>query len=128
MFDLLYDKWNDMPTLHKKQVREVIGDDIDSVLYPDEAEQGKVIKEEIPIGILQNWLMTMGGDVPGEKPDFAMPVEFIDPKIANRAQVYYDSMSYLHPEFWDVSKEYYDNPENLRREWGKKYPEKYAIM
>ena len=128
MFDLLYDKWNDMPTLHKKQVREVIGDDIDNVLYPDEAEQGKVIKEEIPIGILQHWLMTMGGDVPGEKEGFGMPVEFIDPKIANRVQVYYDSINYLHPEFWDTSTEYYKVPENLRREWGKKNPEKYAIM
>ena len=128
MFDLLYDKWNDMPTVHRKQVREVIGDDINSVLYPDDAEAGKIIKSEIPIGILQNWLMTMGGDVPGENQGFAMPVDFIDPAIANRAQVYYDSMNYLHPKFWDISNEYYEVPENLRREWGKDNPDKYGIM
>ena len=65
MFDLLYDKWNNMPKLHRDQVKEIIGDDINSVLYPDDAELGKIVQEEIPIGILQNWLMTMGGPVPG---------------------------------------------------------------
>ncbi|GAG39101.1 unnamed protein product, partial [marine sediment metagenome] len=79
MFDLLYDKWNDMPKIHRDQVKEVIGDDIDIVLYPDDAEAGRTVKAEIPIGILQNWLMTMGGDVPGENEGFAMPVDFIDP-------------------------------------------------
>jgi hypothetical protein len=128
MFDLLYDKWNDMPKIHRDQVKEVIGDDIDSVLYPDEAEAGKTVKEQIPIGLLQNWLMTMGGDVPGKSEGFAMPVDFIDPKIANRTQVYYDSINYLVPDFWDVSGEYYDNPENLRRQWGRENPEKYAVM
>jgi hypothetical protein len=129
--DELYNLWNDMPKLHREQAEEVMGVNLSNVLY---GEFGDVTEDlpvdELPLEVLQSYLLTLGGDYPGliQQPLKTEP-EWIEPEIANQAQVYYDTMNYLHPGYYDIlHDEYTLVPEPLRTEWLDNNPTKAQIL
>jgi len=103
MVDELWDTYNNLPDLNKREVREALG----SQFMRSFIDKSTRSYESIPNEILGMWLRMMGGDPPGTLGDNALPIEMAPPEMAHRAQVFYDTRSKLFPGWYDMQKEYY---------------------
>lgn len=104
LVDEIWSLYKEMPNLHKRDVRDVLGEEFSSRFL----DQETAATDEIPLELLQVWAKTMGGDPPGNYNGFIPKVEYAPEDVANRAQTYYDLRGDLFPDWWEVQSGYFD--------------------
>ena len=112
MVDDVWNMYNEMPSVNKKIVREVLGDDF--IMRFLDADTSNY--DAIPIEQLQMWAKMMGGDPPGTLTE-AFPLPFAPPEIANRAEIFYATRNEIFPDFYDLQNKYYMLDEGARKQF-----------
>ena len=83
--DELWSTYNEMPTLHRKQVREALGPEFENLFL------GEKNYDAIDPMIMGAWLRMMGGDPPGTMSGGALPIALAPKEDAQLLQVFYDT-------------------------------------
>jgi len=115
LIDEVWDKYMNLPTLHKREVRETFGEHFQYYFLNSETRA----ETEIPIEMLAVWLKLLGGDPPNtlKEADQVPPMPMADPAIANRAQVFYDTRERDYPNWYEEQSTYYSITED---NWAEK--------
>ena len=94
--DELWSAYNEMPSLHRKQVREALGPEFQTSFL---AEQNYEAIDPMIMGV---WLRMMGGDPPGTMSGNALPIALAPKEDAQLLQVFYDTRTRKWgDELWD---------------------------
>lgn len=120
--DQMWDKWNGMTSLEKRAVTEAFGPEFERSFLDKETRSS-----EIPIDMLEGWLAGLSKDgPPGVYTGTA--VEWPDPAIANRAQIFYDERKRLFGDsIWEVQEGFFKEPTQAgRNAYKKAHPELVA--
>ncbi len=94
LVDQVYDTYFDMPTLHKQQVREALGDAFVDNMLAEETRNSAAVDIET----LGMWLRMMGGEPPGTLSGSALPIALAPREVAEQVQVYYDFLDQFFPD------------------------------
>ncbi len=122
MVDELWNTYNNMPTVNKKEVREQLGDFFDAAFINKETRS----YDSIPLETMQIWIKLMGGNPVGTlKTPSEKTLKLTPPETAWRLQVFYDTRDMTFPDFYKQQKEYFAMKEGSqgRRDYLKLYPE-----
>ena len=124
LVDNIWDIYNDLPQLHKQEVREQLGDLFQSAFLSRDTRS----YDSIPNEILQGWLKVMGGDPPGQVhfSETLTPIQFTDPDIAFRYQTFYETrdQTFRYSEVvWPLQEDYFRLQEGqARKDFLKRHP------
>ena len=121
LVDHLWDKWNDLPTLTRKEIQDQLGSEFSRAFLEKETRS----YESIPVENLQIWLKLIGGDPPGTLSAPVTPLELAPPEIAHRAQVFYDMRKSYFPDYYDIQDTYFKLSEKgkARKKFLEEHPE-----
>jgi len=111
LIDQLWDTYNDMPSLHKKEINIQIGGDFERGFLNKETRS----TDSIPVEQLAVWLKLMGGDPPGTLGKGTIPLEKAPPEIAQAAQFFYSFRRQNYPNYYDLQNRYYRLEEGAPR-------------
>jgi len=101
--DQMWDTYNGLTSLDKREVRERLGDDFVNAFLNNETRS----TDSLPVEMLSSWLTMMGGDPPGSLGDDAVPINFAPPEIGQVAQFFYDYRSQSFPDYFEKQNLYY---------------------
>jgi len=89
MVDEIWNLWNEMPTLHKSETVNQLGELFEEAFLNRETRN----VDAIPADTLNAWIQIMGGDPPGKVTYNAdlTPISLTNPEIAWGMQVFYDT-------------------------------------
>jgi len=120
LLDEMWSKYNDMPDLHKKQLRETLGDAFgDGFLGATNAARKSLDPE-----LLQYWIRMANGEPVGTLSGGAMSVNFASPEVAQSMQVFYDTRRrYFGDEIWDVQENFFQLGGSARKTYKQQHPE-----
>jgi hypothetical protein len=122
LVDQIWDTYNQLPDLDKREVRDQLGEDfVSSFLDKNTRSTGS-----LPPDMLGVWLKMMGGDPPGTLGDNAVPIAFAPPEISEVAQFFYDNRRVQYPDFYQQQQEYYSLSEGQARRDYKRANPKFA--
>ena len=97
--DEIWSTYNEMPTLHRSQVREALGPEFERLFL---AEKNYDAIDPLVMGA---WLRMMGGDPPGTMSGNALPISLAPKEDAQILQVFYDTREKRYgSELWDDLK------------------------
>jgi hypothetical protein len=100
--DEIWSRYNEMPSVHKKQLREVLGESFE-FFFLQEKNYDAISPETMAV-----WLRTMGGETPGSISGDALPLEQAPDEVAQKVQVFYDTRRRTFgDEIWDVQDKYF---------------------
>lgn len=113
LVDELWNTWFDLPSLHRSEAQEQLGDLFQNAFLNKDTRS----YESIPVGTLGVWLKLLGGDPPGSlTPSQGIPpIELAPLEIAKRAQVFYDMRDSYFPEWREQQEAYYRLDEGAAR-------------
>jgi len=121
LVDQVWDRYNDMPSLHKREVRAQLGTQFEELFL------GAQSYDSLSNDVLGMWLRQMRGDPPGNLADDAFPLELAPQNAAERLQPYYDYRKTHFPDYWELNKEYWAiDPKNWAEK--KKYRATYPQL
>jgi hypothetical protein len=93
-----------LPNLHKAELRETLGEDFQNIFLGGD----KDTYSQVPIEVLQMWSRAMKGEPVGTLSGNAIQVEYSNPDVAQRLQVFYDTRrQYFGDEIWDIQSDYF---------------------
>ena len=111
LIDQLWDTYNDMPSLHKREINEQIGGDFERGFLNKETRS----TDSIPVEQLAVWLKLMGGDPPGTLGKGTIPLEKAPPEIAQAAQFFYNHRRQNYPNYYELQNVYFRLEEGAPR-------------
>jgi len=116
VIDEIWDRYNEMPNLHKQEVREHLGELFQMAFLNKETRS----YDSIPPEILQTWLKIIGGDPPGQVQytETLTPMEFTDPEVAWRLQAFFDTREEYfdyNNTLWPIQRDYFRLEEGAAR-------------
>lgn len=118
LVDQIWDTYNQLPDLDKREVREQLGDTfVNAFLNPDTRSTGSLPPEQLGM-----WLKMMGGEPTGTLGNNAVPIAFAPPEISQTAQFFYDYRRQNFPNFYQQQQEYFNLDESQRREYKRQNP------
>jgi len=102
--DELWSKYNELPDLTQRELVEQLGPQFKEAFLSKETRS----PESISTNTMAVWLKLMqGGDPYGQlEGQYVPPSELTDPKIAQQAQVFYDSRGQFFPDYRTLGEEY----------------------
>jgi hypothetical protein len=109
--DQIWDTYNDLPNLDRREVREQLGDDFVNAVLNKETRS----TDSLPVEMLSVWLKAMGGDPPGSLGEEAVPINFAPPEVSQAAQFFYDFRNQRFPNYFEQQQEYYRLDEGRAR-------------
>lgn len=124
LVDEIWNTYNDMPTLHRKELNNHLGDLWSDAFLNKETRS----YESIPMEALQVWLKIMGGDPPGmvHYNEDATPLEFSPPEVAHAMQTFYnmrDNVFRYSEQVWPLWSEYFSLEKgDARRAYWNNHP------
>lgn len=120
LVDQIWDTYNQLPDLDRREVREVLGDNfVNSFLNPNTRST-----DSLPPELLATWLKMMGGDPPGTLGENAIPIAMAPPEISQTAQFFYDYRRQQYPDFYQQQQEYFSLDEGqARRDYKRENPD-----
>jgi len=113
LVDAVWDRWNNLPKVHKDEFKELLGRDFVEKFYDKETRSYDSISQDE----LQFWLTAMDGEVPGLVNMDAtaanlMQLRLTDPDKAWRAEAFYQNREKMFGTFiWDRLDEFSAVPE-----------------
>ena len=122
LVDEIWDRYNDMPTIDKWEVREQLGREFEQLFLSRETRS----YESIPNEMMQMWLKMIGGDPPGSFSGVAVPIEFAPPEVAWRAQAFFemrDQMFDYNEVLRNTQEQYFKLSTSARRQFRAQHPE-----
>lgn len=125
VIDEIWDRYNEMPNLHKHEVSEHLGELFQMAFLNKKTRS----YDSIPPEIMQVWLKIIGGDPPGQVQytETLTPVELTDPEVAWRLQAFYDTREEYfnyNDELWPIQRDYFKIEEgDARKAYRLKYPQ-----
>ena len=124
LIDEIWDKYNEMPIVHKREVAEHLGELFQMAFLNRETRS----YDSIPPEMLQVWLKIIGGDPPGEVhyTETLTPMEFAPPEQAHRLEVFYDTRNEYfdyNETLWPIQSEYFKLEGPARKAFLREYPE-----
>jgi len=128
MVDDFWNIWNDLPKIHKDQLKEQLGTEfVDKLLQADrgDVEYSKDLANSVSLDSMQIWLKLMGGDPPGSLNSETPPIELAPPEFAWRAEAFYNTRNAFFPDWYDTQGAFFDLPEKskARKDYLSKHPE-----
>ena len=92
LVDQVWDKWNDLPSLTKREMKDALGREFVEKFYDKETRS----YDSIPPETMQMWLALLGGEVPGKlegtlSPSMYRDLQLTDPDKAWRVQTFYQN-------------------------------------
>lgn len=107
MVDEMWNRWNEMPDVHKHEVAEQLGKEFQDSFLNKETRS----YDAIPLDTLGVWLKLAGGSPPGSlNVPNVPPLDLAPADIAHRAQVFYDMRDQQYPDWKTQQNEYFDLP------------------
>ena len=119
--DELWNKWNELPKLHKSELQDQLGDEFNELFLDKETRA----YDAIPIQTMQVWLKLMGGDPPGTLNSPVPSIELAPADLAWRADTFYKTRNSYFPNYFDLQDTYFALPEKSkqRKAYLKEHPE-----
>ncbi len=120
LVDEVWQKYNDLPDLHKQEARDQLGD-----LFGN-AFLNKNTRSYTSIGLdtLGAWLKVLGGDTVGGLGKEAVPLNLAPPYIAQRAQQFFNIRRNRYPNWYKLQETYYRLEEGAsRKQYLRENPE-----
>jgi len=119
--DELWNKWNELPKLHKSELQDQLGDEFTELFLDKETRA----YDAIPIQTMQVWLKLMGGDPPGTLNSPIPSIELAPDDLAWRADTFYKTRNAYFPGYYDLQDVYFKLPEKSkqRKAYLKEHPE-----
>lgn len=103
LVDELWTAWHKLPTVHRNQVKDALGDDFYTLfLNQDTANTEAVTPQQMAV-----WLKMMGGDPPGSLDSEVANIEYAPDDVAWRAQVFYLTRNEKFPNWKDWQDDYF---------------------
>jgi len=103
MIDQMWGVYYDLPTLHRRQMVEALGEDFQKFFMNSDTRNYEAIEP----AQLYMWLTMMGADPPGSMNVEAAPIHLASDDVAMRAQVFYDSRNMDYPNFVELQNDYF---------------------
>ena len=120
IIDELWNTYNNFSDLNKREMREQLGEDFLARFLNKETRS----TDDIPLEQLQIWIAMLGGDAPGKLSSVPSKIKLTDPRLAWRAQAFYDTRNQLFPAWYDQQNVYFDLKKGqARKDYLRKYPE-----
>ena len=121
LIDELWSTYNELPKLHRDQLREALGEDFDNVFLGGDRDT----YAQVPLEILQMWNRVARGDPVGTLSGDVISLEYANRDVAQRLQVFYDTrFQYFGDEIWDTQERYFMLAKGgARRSYLEKHPE-----
>jgi hypothetical protein len=120
--DRIWDIWHGLPTLHRQEVAEQLGDLFQTAFLSSDTRS----YESIPNETMQAWLYVMGGETPGqvELSDDIHPLVLSDPQVAQVMQVYYETRRQRFGDrIFELQDQYFQLDEgSARRQFRQEHP------
>lgn len=111
--DQIWDTYNNLTSLDKREVREQLGDNFVNAVLNKETRS----TDSLPVEMLATWLKMMGGDPPGTLGQEAVPINMAPPEIKQAAQYFYDYRTQNYPNYFEQQEEYYKLEEGSARRY-----------
>lgn len=124
LIDEIWDKYNEMPIVHKREVTEHLGELFEMAFLNRETRS----YDSIPPEMLQVWLKIIGGDPPGEVhyTETLTPMEFAPPELAHRMDVFYDTREEYfdyYETLWPLQSTFFKLEGAARPAFKREHPE-----
>ncbi len=126
MIDQMWQKYNELPTINKEEVREQLGEDFQQTFLNKETRS----YDDIPTEVMAVWLKMMNVDpLGGLTADQRLlvslygKVKMTDPEMAWRVETFYDQRNGQFDNWRELQEEYYNLPKNKRKQFVKQNPE-----
>jgi len=108
LVDELWTRWNEMPKLHKDELRDQLGDLFQTAFLSRETRSYDAISTDM-LGV---WLKYAGGQPPGNMTmaKNVAPIDYSNPDIAWRLQAFYDTrnQTFRYSDvIWDLQSDYF---------------------
>lgn len=119
----IWQAWNDMPSLWKKQTAEQLGSQFTDAFLDKETRSYDSITTET----YAQWAQMMGASLPAESPQgAAIPLHLADRETAELVQQYYDTRDQRWPGMFE-NENYQDTPQykeyqQWKQEWLAQHP------
>ena len=110
MVDEIWDKYNSMPNLHKKQLREAMPEFVSTFLDKETRNTEALSPEQLGV-----FLKMMGGTPPGTLGMDATPINLAPPEIAQVAQFFYDYRRLNFLNYFEQQDKYFQLAEGAAR-------------
>ena len=119
--DELWNKWNELPKLHKSELQDQLGDEFTELFLNKETQAF----DAIPIQTMQVWLKLMGGDPPGTLNSPVPSIELAPADLAWRADTFYKTRNAYYPDYYDLQDAFFKLTEKgkARETYKKEHPE-----
>lgn len=121
LVDGIWEKYMDLPKLQREQLTEQLGPTFElGFLEKDTRNYGAVTTDQ-----LATWYKQLGGTLPDALDIEVIGIDWVDPQIAWQTQTFYDMRNSLFrwDALRDVQNEYYDLPDDKRRQFREQHPE-----
>lgn len=103
LVDQIWDTYNGLTGLHKREAREQMGDEFVRAVLNKET----LSTDSIPVEMIAMWIKMMGSDPVGSLGDEAIPISFAPTEIAQAAQYFYDYRKQNYPNYYELQNEYF---------------------
>jgi len=125
LIDELWGRYNDLPALTKKEVREQFGPLFEQAFVNRETRN----YDSMSSGTLSVWLKLLGGDPPGSMQGYdAPPLELAPPEVAQRAQAFYGLRPIQFPDWFDQNEVYWKLDKKAQKQFMRDHPDFEAYM
>lgn len=112
LVDDVWNAWNDLPDLYRRQVQAAFGPTFEQAFLSPETRS----YESIPPETLATWARTLGQFVPASVAGSPLPIQWAPPQIAAQAQEFYDTRDtqFNYPAISALQKQYFAIPKSDR--------------
>jgi hypothetical protein len=120
LVDELWDKYNSLTSLERREVRDQFGEVFDRNFLNKETRA----TDSIPAEQLASWLAALGGETPGALGEDARPIVFAEPEVAHIAEAFFQTRNQKYPNWFDLQDEYFDlSKGTARSQYRRNHPE-----
>ncbi len=110
LVDSLWDRWNNLNDLNKKEAKEQLGDMFNRGFLQEQAYGA------IDLDTLAMWNKQLGGTNPGKMDKPVIPLQQASPEISEGAQLFYNTRDQYFPNWYLLQEQYYSLKAGKARE------------
>ena len=113
LVDEIWSRWNQMPTVHRRQVEEVLGQRfVNGIVNKETRNYSAFSPDELGV-----FLKIMGGDPPGTLGDDAIGIEFAPEEVAYQVDAFYSARRNMFPNYISLQNIYFDLDDDARKKF-----------
>ena len=126
VINAVMDIWGTTSSVHKREYKELLGFDLDEILYTKGSEERLNAFGQFTTPELVSIARVIGLEVDGQ-PAIKTPGMTSD-VTAKRVDIYWDTFNEIHPKFYEYQEEYLSLSEREQKSWFNANPEKKRVL